>query len=60
MSLTPVERVEHMLKMEPEASEKDAAGIFIANKVDSAVKRKLLQQLLDSLRRDDERPQRVL
>ena len=58
--MTPVERVEHMLKMEPVALEKDAAGIFIANKVDSAVKRKLLQQLLGSLRRDDERPKAVL
>ena len=58
--MTPVERIEYMLNMEARVPQKDGAGIYVANGVDSAVKRKTLQECLKILKSTDERQEPIL
>jgi hypothetical protein len=48
--MTSVERVEQLLNMEVYQSERDDAGIIVASRVDAAVKRKTLQDVIKHLK----------
>jgi hypothetical protein len=48
--MTSVDRVEQLLNMEVRMSERDNAGIIIASRVDSATRRKTLEDVIRHLK----------
>ena len=48
--MTSIERVQELLNMEVLMSEKDAANIIIASRVDAVVKRKTLEDVIKYLK----------
>lgn len=50
--MSSVERIEQMLKMEVNKPQKDGAGIYVANRVDSAVRVKTLAECLRILKKE--------
>lgn len=53
--MTPSERVEFLLNMDPHIPEKDGAGVIIARGVDAAIRRKALEDCIKMLRTHEEK-----
>lgn len=51
--MTSIERIEQLLAAEEHRSDKDAAGIIVAQRVDASVRRKAIEECLRILKSEE-------
>lgn len=58
-NMTKLERIKYMLKMESGKPQKDDAGVYVANMVDSAVRVKTLTEVVKVLEGKEDEPKPI-